>query len=60
MELNIESLVRETYEILKMNVEAEEGSIMESGSRGSEDVEKDTYPRTEDRAYVEAEGEGVE
>ena len=67
VELDIEALVREAYEILKTKVEAEEGSIMESGWRESKDVEEDVSLRTKGGAYVEAEGayngdmgEGVE
>ena len=64
--LNIEALIREAYEIMKMRVEVEEGSIMESGSRGPDDKEV-TSSGTKDGAYAKAEewhhdtnGEGVE
>ena len=56
MKLNIAALVREAYEIVKAQIEAEEGSTMETAPRGSKDVEEDSSLRTEDGAYVEAEG----
>ena len=56
-EFDLEALVREAYEIAKAQIEAEERSTMESGMRGSEDVEEDTSLHTEDGAYAEAERE---
>ena len=56
MELNIEELVLEAYVIVKIKVDAEEGFIMESGSRGLKDAEEDASLRTKDEAYAKAEG----
>ena len=39
---------------MKAKFEAEEGSSMESGTRGSQDPEEDASLRMEDGAYVEA------
>ena len=54
-ELDIEALVREAYEIVKAQIEVEEGSTMETGPRGSEDAEEDASLHTKDEAYAEAE-----
>ena len=50
VEFYIEALIREAYEIVKAQIEAREGSTMETGPRGSEDLEEDTSPRVEDGA----------
>ena len=54
VELDIEALVREAYKIVKAQLEAEEGSTMETGPRGSEDVEEDASLHTKDEAHAEA------
>ena len=54
VELDIEALVREAYEIVEAQIEAKEGPTMETGPRGSEDKEEDASPRAEDRPYMEA------
>ena len=53
-ELDLEALIREAYEIVKAQIEAEEGFTKEVGSRDSEGAEEDTSLRTEDGAYKEA------
>ena len=53
-EFNLEALIREVYEIVKAQIEAEEGFTKEVGSRDSEGAEEDTSLRTEDGAYKEA------
>ena len=53
-ELDIEALVREAYEIVEAQIEAEEGLIAESGPSGSEDEE------AEREWYIGTTGEGAE
>ena len=53
VELDIEALVREVYEIVKAQIEAEEGFIMESSTRGSEDEEEEASLHMEDGSYVQ-------
>ena len=67
LEFDIEPLVREAYDIVKAQIEDEEGSTIEAGPRGSEDAEEDASLHTKDEAYAEAErayngntGEGAE
>ena len=55
MELIIEALVREAYEMIKMKIDVKGRSIIESGLSGLEDAEEDASLHT-DGAYVEAEG----
>ena len=54
VELDIEALVREAYEIVEAQIEAEEGSTMKTGPRGSEDAEEEASLHTADGAYAEA------
>ena len=56
-EFDLEALVREAYKIVKAQIEAEERSTTELGTRGLEDTEEDASIRTEDGAYAEAERE---
>ena len=53
--LDIEALIREAYEIMKMRVEAEEGSTLESSPRGPDDEEEVASLGTKDKAYAKAE-----
>ena len=56
-QFDLEALVSEAYKIVKAQIEAEEGSTMGTGPRGSEHAEENTSLYTEDRAYVEPESE---
>ena len=40
-EYDLEALIREAYEIMEAQIKADRGFIMESGPRGSEDMEED-------------------
>ena len=51
-EYDLEELIREAYEIVKSKIEAEEGSTMETGPRGSEDAEEEASLHTEDGLYL--------
>ena len=52
VELHIEALIRESYEIMMSKIKDDGASTMEMGPRGLEDAEEDLC--VEDRAYVEA------
>ena len=54
VELDIEALIEEAYELVKAQIKAEERSTIETGPRGLEDAEEDASPCVEHGAYVEA------
>jgi urease alpha subunit len=66
--LGLKALIQEIWELVKAQIEAEEGSIAELGPSGLRDAEEGASLHTEDGAYAEAErdwynsttGEGVE
>jgi hypothetical protein len=51
-ELDLEALIQEACELVKGQIEAEEGSIAESGPSGSGDAEEGASLQTKDGAYV--------
>ena len=54
VELHIEALIRESYEIMMSKIKDDGASTMEMGPRGLEDAEEDASPCVEHGAYVEA------
>ena len=49
-EYDLEVIVWEAYEIVKSKIEADGGSTMETGPRGSEDAKEEASLHTADRA----------